>query len=542
MIRRKQASKAGSSFLSLVDSTGRSLRRSWQSRPKNQTLGHGHSASSSSSSSFWKYLGIVMCMIMIALARMILNVAPDSPKKPHQEQKLRSVTVTSNDVPTVVIAMNQATPKLPVVEVETTETKPAAAAVVVVDTKEKEERHENASPIAFHAKVVIIPPNQNATKQEISDSSTNPTAADVPNEKQPWHVTIAHEPRYDLLGSFVLPTILLYSVAQREHWELLILPFSGSQQHAILTELFAQKGNLTKDWGSGFQDASHRADYNPMELNEVSYHTMGFFPKVSKNQISRAHPWIQQTKIPTTEQELNQVCEEGNKQSNKNDKNCFILLSDNPNKISNYINRKGGIDLFFTPTFCQQLRAQFLIRNRHRLQQYGIKDAADTHVGGATKDFNVAVHIRRGDILNPERWIDQHVFANVAKYICQTNSDKNENIRTNIHVFSSGPNRDGNWSMMEALAQATTTVYGNDNSTTIAPICSNVYVHVDEVEFDTWTFMIAADALVISPSTFGYIPSLIRYDNVYFPRKFWHPVLSSFIIFDDTNGSIMAEK
>jgi hypothetical protein len=68
---------------------------------------------------------------------------------------------------------------------------------------------------------------------------------------------------------------------------------------------------------------------------------------------------------------------------------------------------------------------------------------------------------------------------------------------------------------------------------TLPPACANVFFHLDELEFDSWTFMIAVDALVISPSTFSYVPALIRYDNVYVPKKFWHPRLSSFVLFDD---------
>ena len=428
-----------------------------------------------------------MFLFMLVLARFAFNAVPDTPKSFNEVRNLRFSTTYEKGIP-----------------------------VVLNDTVSQDpSQHKSEEPVDSHTLVAVI-------------------SAD-----EPWRVTIAHEPRYDLLGSFVLPTILLYGVTQFENWTLLILPFRGSLQHLILTELFAQKGNITKDWGSGFQDASHRADYNPMELNDQSYETMGFFPEVSKDLALRdKYPWIKRPQIPQPGKELNDVCEEGNKERNKTDKNCYILLSDNPNKISNYIASKGGIDQFFTPEFSQQLRSQFLLKNHHRLQQYEITAPGETQQGTTTKDFNVAVHIRRGDILNPDRWIEQHVFANVARHICQTNTDKNENMRTNIHVFSSGPNRDGSWSNMEQLAQATP-ADGNDNNI-IPPICSNVYIHLDEVEFDTWTFMIAADALVISPSTFGYVPSLIRYDNVYSPRRFWHPMLSSFIIFDDENGSIVS--
>jgi hypothetical protein len=472
---------------------------------------------------------------MLVLSRFILNITPDSTKPINTEQNLRSVT--SNELP-VEVKDKAATPKLVV---------PSNGAVLKkeIDT--------------FNAVVSIIPPknvpviaNASVTTPPsvVVTTPTPPSTVVINNniaDDEPWHIIMAHEPRYDLLGSFVLPTLLLHAVTHYNNWTLHIFPFAGSSQHAILTQLFAQKGNLTKDWGSGFQDASHRADYNPMELNDQSYETMGFFPEVSKDQTLRTkHPWIRRDEIPLSIEALNQVCQEGNMVRNKTDKNCYILLSDNPNKISEYIKMKGGIDLFFTPEFSHQMRRQFLLKNEKRLeQQYGITTSktGDTPQNGATNEFNVAVHIRRGDILHPDRWIDQHVFANVARHICQTNTVRNENLRTNIHVFSSGPNRDGNWSKMEQLAEPVP-VDGNDNNknSTIPSICSNVYVHVDEVEFDSWTFMIAADALVISPSTFGYVPSLIRYDDVYFPRKFWHPVLSSFNIFDDKDGTIISKQ
>lgn len=407
---------------------------------------------------------------------------------------------------------------------------------VTPNSSRQSEHHEQTLRSNSDQKLPPIIADVNANIAVPNDAPATISKSEV-NSNSLWTVTIAHEPRYDLLGSFVLPTILLLGVTHFENWTLLILPFLGSPQHAILTNLFAQKGNLTKDWGSGFQDASHREDYDPMQLNDMSYEAMGIFPDVAKDLAIRiAHPWIVRDTIPLPGTELNQLCEEENKKRNIDNKNCYILLSDNPNKISQYIREKGGVDQFFTKTYSEQLRAQFLLKNHRRLQQYGITNTAENGV----TIFNVAVHIRRGDILNPDRWIDQHVFANVAKHICQTNTNKNPNMQTNIHVFSSGPNRDGNWSIMEQLAQATESDDIN-NKNAIPPICSNVYIHLDEIEFDTWTFMIAADALVISPSTFGYVPSLIRYNNVYFPRKFWHPVLSSFIIFDDTDGTIISK-
>ena len=274
-----------------------------------------------------------------------------------------------------------------------------------------------------------------------------------------------------------------------------------------------------------------------MELNDKSYETMGFFPEVATDlNIRSTYPWIRRNQIPMPGKELHDVCKEGKKNSNT-DNECYILLSEDPYEITKFIIMNGGLNEFFTPDFGQHTRTQFLMKNQDRLLQYEIANqtsVSGTDDGASFQYFNVAIHIRRGDILHPDRWIDQQVFANVAKHICQTNHDKNESIYTNIHVFSSGPNRDGNWSIMEGLAESTEPDHD--------PICANVYLHLDEVEFDSWTFMIAADALVISTSTFSYVPGLIRYENVYYPSSFWHPALSSFIVFDRNDGSIVSKS
>lgn len=368
------------------------------------------------------------------------------------------------------------------------------------------------------------------------------------SEYEHWHVVIAHEPRYDLLGSFVLPTLLLLGVAQHHNWTLQIFPFAGTLQHDKLQHLVELKGNVSKDWGSGFQDVSHRTDYNPMELNDKSYEEIGFFPVVSKTRkIRENYPWIRCDQIPLPGKELHQVCKRNKQRSNRAVNECYILLPDDPFLIIDHMSALGGIDHFFTLQFSKQLRNQFLLKNGHRVQKY--ETIVNHNYTSTTNEqanttmlqnvFNVAIHIRRGDILDPDRWIEQQVFANVAKYICETNNiNTNKTILTNIHVFSSGVNRDGDWSIMERLAQPS-----KDGSNTIQPpICSNVFIHLDELEFDNWAYFVSADALVISPSTFSYVPALIRRDNVYFPRKFWHPVLSSFTIFNDKNGRILPKR
>lgn len=90
-----------------------------------------------------------------------------------------------------------------------------------------------------------------------------------------------------------------------------------------------------------------------------------------------------------------------------------------------------------------------------------------------------------------------------------------------IHVFSSGPNRDGNWSAMQGVTDT----------------CHSVAFHFDEFEFDSWTHFVAADALVISKSSFSLIPALFSVGEVYLPSTYWVKRLSHWNLFDDKNVS-----
>jgi flagellar biosynthesis component FlhA len=229
----------------------------------------------------------------------------------------------------------------------------------------------------------------------LSDHENTPNVLEEQTQHEPWRIIIAHEPRYDLLGSFVLPTIYLYAVTsyhtnlhdqqqqekqqqqqqqqQNNHthtavtdtWELQILPFTGTLSHAKLTKLFGMKENVTRDWGSGFQDASHRVDYDPMQLNEESYANLGFFPPVSKDlSIRTSNNWIRTKDIPLSDTQLHQLCALNHKTTtNHIEKECYILLSDDPNQIRFYIDERGGMDRFFTREFSHRIRDQFLAKN-----------------------------------------------------------------------------------------------------------------------------------------------------------------------------------
>jgi hypothetical protein len=337
--------------------------------------------------------------------------------------------------------------------------------------------------------------------------------------KAPWYsappdttaklkVKVAHSPKNDLLGSFVTPTLFLYAITEYHGWQLGILPFAGSDSEQTLKENFALGNSIDSSWGSGFVDASNRPDYNPVQLNTDSYDTMGFFPPISNDY--KQNEWISMNKLPLPGDLLKDECRKHNETYRANNQ-CNILLPEDPYVMENHMTELGGYDVVFTTEFRSRIRATFLEKNAQRLRHY--------KEGG----YNVAIHIRRGDILADYRWIEQSVFANLARQICRNHPE------AKIHVFSSGKNRDGNWTTMESI----TTEDASGSK------CASVALHLDELEFDTWTHMVAADAFIMSKSNFGLIPSLLCGGEVYFPSDYWHLRLSSFRLFNSATGEII---
>lgn len=104
--------------------------------------------------------------------------------------------------------------------------------------------------------------------------------------------------------------------------------------------------------------------------------------------------------------------------------------------------------------------------------------------------LNIAVHIRRGDILQmnkkdknfQQRWLDNTYFINIINTI---KSQIYDNIV--IHIFSQGKIAD--FSDFEKIG--------------------NVVYHLDEDEYKTFHNMILADILIVSPSSFSYFAGII---------------------------------
>jgi hypothetical protein len=97
-----------------------------------------------------------------------------------------------------------------------------------------------------------------------------------------------------------------------------------------------------------------------------------------------------------------------------------------------------------------------------------------------------------------------------------------------VHVFSSGKNRDGNWSVLEKVGS-------NDE-------CRSVAFHLDDDEFDTWAHMVAADALVMSKSAFSVIPAILSAREVHLPGEYWGIRLSHWHSFRERDGAAVQSR
>jgi hypothetical protein len=321
------------------------------------------------------------------------------------------------------------------------------------------------------------------------------------DDLRPLWVTVAHQPRPDQLGSFVLPTFFMLAIAARYGWSIEILPYKNSIGYNAMKTNFELRDKVDKGWGSGLQDANFRPDFDPAKTNEMAYETLNFFPKENTEQLNSTE-WTDVETFPPPGPELNRLCHRS-AQPGDGFVRCRLWLPNLQNKqgeastvvFQNHIQENGGIDAFFTDSFRNACRRHFLEKNQQRLTHFKQKVSKERGL------YHVAMHIRRGDILDPNRWIDQSSYATVGREICRDHPN------VVIHVFSSGRNRDGGWTVLEKE---------------LGDACREVVFHLDGVEFDDWAHFVAADALVISKSSYSYVPALFASGDVYFPASFWH--------------------
>jgi hypothetical protein len=125
----------------------------------------------------------------------------------------------------------------------------------------------------------------------------------------------------------------------------------------------------------------------------------------------------------------------------------------------------------------------------------------------ANECFNVAVHIRRENAhdngcAGNRATTPNSYYAGVMQEIRETHSTK----PLLFHVYSQGDQE--NFRELGA---------------------SDVFFHLDEEIIDTFYGLVAADILVMSPSSFSYSAALLS-DGIVYYKPFWHNRKSGWII------------
>ena len=165
--------------------------------------------------------------------------------------------------------------------------------------------------------------------------------------------------------------------------------------------------------------------------------------------------------------------------------------------------------------------------------QFGIMDVLKTKFFNAAsrkndvliyakEDFNIAIHVRRGDIVVGQkngnknlqlRWQDNTYFVTVIKTVLDNISTERP---VRIYLFSQGGKEE----------------FGEFEQFPNIHFCLNMSAQ------DSFLHMVYADLLISSKSSFSYKPALISNGIKVCPANFWHgyPSDESFILVDD-NGN-----
>lgn len=175
----------------------------------------------------------------------------------------------------------------------------------------------------------------------------------------------------------------------------------------------------------------------------------------------------------------------------------------------------------------QFLRDQFLVSDAIKKKFYRLHPSNDEKLIYDKDEFNVAVHVRRGDIVqkdgknNPNltmRWLDNNYFVNAIHSALGIMNTKK---RIHFYVFSQGQKDD-----YPELQDIPNTTFCLDMD------ARNSFLH-----------MVMADALITSKSSFSYKPALLNKGIKFCPKNFWHgyPESEGWILLDD-HGNLIKEN
>ena len=187
--------------------------------------------------------------------------------------------------------------------------------------------------------------------------------------------------------------------------------------------------------------------------------------------------------------------------------------------IKNIISSYSGQRIVFYLEQDQFYHDQYGVMDEIQKKFYMVHDRTAENLKYCDEEFNIAVHVRRGDIVqmqgedNPNltmRWMDNAYFVNALRYTLSTIQTEK---KVHIYLFSQGTKED----------------YPEFDE------FSNVTFCLDMSAKESFLHMVYADALITSKSSFSYKPALLCKGLKICPANFWHgyPKKNDWILLND---------
>jgi hypothetical protein len=205
--------------------------------------------------------------------------------------------------------------------------------------------------------------------------------------------------------------------------------------------------------------------------------------------------------------------------------------SENNNEISligKIINSYKAENILFSLESDQGYMRQFETAKILQNKFFSAKARDDDKLIYSATDFNIAIHIRRGDIVGVKddgsslwetRWLDNQYYVNILKQVLTT--IKSGKRKVEVYLFSQGKQSD-----FKEFEQF-----------------DNVNYCFDFNAINTFLHMCFADLLISSKSSFSYKPALISKGIKISPGVFWHgyPKTNDYILADN-QGNFNVEQ
>ena len=201
-----------------------------------------------------------------------------------------------------------------------------------------------------------------------------------------------------------------------------------------------------------------------------------------------------------------------------------LFMEDNDSdlqRIRNIISSYAGKRMVFLAEQDQFYRNQFGVMDTLREKFFTAPARQDDQLIFTPDSFNIAVHVRRGDIMrqphrdNPNlriRYQSNAYFVSALQTVLSYESN-----HRNIHIYLFSQGKPEDFAEFNAF--------------------SNVHFCLDMNAQDSFLHMVYADALITSKSSFSYKPALLNKGLKFCPVDFWHgyPHAEDWIILD-SNG------